>query len=230
MIESKSLETQVRETLRDWIVLGRIVPGENLVESRLSDELGVSRTPLRAALSALERDGLVRSRPNHGWSVAPLDRAEAEQLYPVLYTLEDLAMRTAGAPDRATLHRLRDLNARLAKTMNSRTAVATNLLWHEALVSGCENRFLLGLLSIVRDRVLRYEHAYFRKATGTHSSHAFHERIQRALVRGDIEGASAALRDHWLSDLEFVTSAPMEAPANSRVPATTVASGTKSSV
>lgn len=208
MIIAPSLESQVRETLRDRIVQGGLEPGENLIESRLSAELGVSRTPLRAALSALERDGLVRSRPNYGWSVAPLDPAEAAELYPVLYVLEDLALQTAGLPDRAKLARLRAMNARIRDASSPRAALGANLAWHETLISGCGSQFLLKELAGVRDRVLRYEHAYFRKTTGIGSSHAFHSRIQGALARGDLNEASRALRDHWLSDLEFVTSAP----------------------
>jgi len=208
MIVSRTLESQVREALRERIVVGRLEPGENLVESRLSEELGVSRTPLRAALSSLERDGLVRSRPNFGWSVATLDPAEAEELYPVLFALENLAMRTARLPDPATLSRLGALNEQLKKTTDPLAAVTTNLRWHATLVDGCHNRFLLDLLAGVRDRVLRYEHAYFRKTTGKGSSYAFHARIQRALANGDLDAASDALRDHWLSDLEFVTTAP----------------------
>lgn len=217
MVTASSLESQVREALRERIVSGWIGPGENIVESRLSAELGVSRTPLRAALSALERDGLVRSRPNYGWSAAPLDSEEAGELYPVLFALEDLAMRTAGNPSRARLVRLRALNARIRDAATARDALQANLAWHETLIAGCRNQFLLQQLAGARDRVLRYEHAYFRKSTGIGSSHAFHARVQGALARGDMDEASRALHDHWLSDLEFVTTAtpePASATAN----------------
>lgn len=197
----------MREALRERIVTGRLAAGENLIETRLSRDLGVSRTPVRAALSALERDGLVRSRPNFGWSVAPLDPKEAAELYPVLYALENLAMQESGLPDAPTFARLRNLNERIRHARPG-DALRTNLEWHETLTGRCDNRFLLELLAGVRDRVLRYEHAYFRKAAGTRSSHAFHARILRALSRGNMDEASEALRDHWLSDMEFVATWP----------------------
>lgn len=206
MIERLPLARQVRDALLDRIVRGDLPPGENLVETRLSEELGVSRTPLRSALTSLERDGLVVSRPGRGWSVAPLEPAEAADLYPILHALEDLAMRMAGVPSAEDLGRLREITGAIAASPGDpRRAVELNLEWHETLVAGCANRPLLELLESVRRQVVRYEYAFFRRGgSGVSASSAHHERIERALADGDLDAASKALRDHWLSDLEFM--------------------------
>lgn len=115
-------------------------------------------------------------------------------------------MRTSGIlGERRTLAKLEALNARIRSAASPRVAVEVNARWHETLVGGCGNDFLLGVLARVRDHVLRYEYAYFQSAKGIDSSHAFHARIQEALQRGDIQSASEALHDHWLSDFEFLS-------------------------
>lgn len=223
MIERRPLAVQVRDALLERIVCGDLAPGENLVETRLSEELGVSRTPLRSALAGLERDGLVVSRPGHGWSVAPLEPAEAAELYPILHALEDLAMREAGIPDDEALDRLRAINGDLARFEDDpRRAVALNLEWHRTLVTGCDNEPLLDLLEGVRRQVTRYEYAFFRRGgNGVAASREHHERVERALRAGRLDAASAALRDHWLDDLEFMLPGGRnrETPEGEAVPA-----------
>lgn len=197
---------QVRDALLDRIVRGDLSPGHNLVETRLSEELGVSRTPLRSALTSLERDGLVVSRPGHGWSVAPLDANEAADLYAILHALEDLALRSTGIPSRRVLDRLREIDAGIAAAEGDPTrSVERNLAWHETLVSECANRPLLDLLESTRRQVTRYEYAFFRRGgAGVATSREHHARIEAALSAGDMETAREALRAHWLSDLEFM--------------------------
>ena len=62
--ENKSLTSLIFEKIREDILNGRYVSGDKLVEIKLADELGVSRTPVREALKQLELDGLVDNIPN----------------------------------------------------------------------------------------------------------------------------------------------------------------------
>lgn len=191
--------------LLDRIVRGELPPGTNLVETRLSEELGVSRTPLRAALAFLERDGLVVSRPGRGWRVAPLIPEEAKELYPILHSLEELGMRSAFPYDKEVLDRLRELNEEIRECGDDpQRTVERNLRWHETLVGGCENSSLLDLLANLRHQVTRYEYAFFRGADGVAASTLYHDRIHEALAEGRVEEAVVALREHWLSDLDFM--------------------------
>ncbi|MBB2200499.1 GntR family transcriptional regulator [Gluconacetobacter tumulisoli] len=67
------LATQVFDRLRADIVCGRLLPGARISEKVLCDRLAVSRTPVREALLRLVADGLVRSRPQSGTFVAPIE-------------------------------------------------------------------------------------------------------------------------------------------------------------
>lgn len=77
--------------LREMIVAGELPPGERLNEARLSETLGVSRTPVREALRTLAAEGLVEPLPNRSMVVAPLRAPDVGHLFRVFGTLEGLA-------------------------------------------------------------------------------------------------------------------------------------------
>ncbi len=79
------------ERIRDMIVLGELQAGARIPQARLSQQLGVSRTPLREALKYLASEGLVLLLPNRGARVVKLTAEEIEQTHEVLGALETLA-------------------------------------------------------------------------------------------------------------------------------------------
>ena len=84
---------QVRDALRAMILDGQIRSSSRIEEVDIGESLGVSRTPVREALIALEQEGLVRSRPNRGFIVAPADADLVSEAFPVLGALEAAALR-----------------------------------------------------------------------------------------------------------------------------------------
>src|SRR6516164_2816173 len=91
-INKKPLREDVHALLRERIVSGGLMPGNRLQDVQLAAELGVSRTPVREALLRLEGEGLVESDPNRGFFVAPLSRKEVLEIYPIVWSLECLAL------------------------------------------------------------------------------------------------------------------------------------------
>jgi DNA-binding GntR family transcriptional regulator len=83
--------------LRQLIVEGTLAPGERIFENELAQELGISRTPLREALSQLETEGLVHFSARRGAVVAGLSAAEMREEFQIRAALESLAIRLAGA-------------------------------------------------------------------------------------------------------------------------------------
>jgi DNA-binding GntR family transcriptional regulator len=81
------------EKMRQAILDFHFKPGERLVERKLVEELGVSRTVVREVLRHLDSEGLVHMTPNHGPSVAVIDPEEAIQIYQLRAALESLAVR-----------------------------------------------------------------------------------------------------------------------------------------
>lgn len=102
---------RVYENLRRALLEGRYAPGDRLVERKLAAELGVSRTPVREALRALEQEGLVYHMPHSGAVVARLDSQEVQEIYRIRAVLEGLAARMAA--ERISPGRLKQLEALL---------------------------------------------------------------------------------------------------------------------
>lgn len=112
----------VRATLglRQLLFEGEMAPGERLVELALVERLGVSRTPLRLALTTLEHEGLVESLPGGGFAVRTFSRIDVDDAIELRGVLEGTAARFAAerlsSPD--DLRKLHDLVAQLDETVH----------------------------------------------------------------------------------------------------------------
>lgn len=89
------MRDRVFEKLRQAIITGELQPGERLVERTLAEQLGVSRTPVREAISMLELEGLLTYLPKTGAVVSRVSDAEVLEIYQIRAVLEGLAARLA---------------------------------------------------------------------------------------------------------------------------------------
>lgn len=114
-ISKRRLVDEAARALREAILDGRLRPGQRLLQDRLAEMLGVSRTPIREALQRLEREGLVRSVGRQGMVVAQLAAQDIEEIYDVREVLEGLAARLAASRiSQAQLNTLRKSLERMA--------------------------------------------------------------------------------------------------------------------
>jgi DNA-binding GntR family transcriptional regulator len=197
------LREDIRQTVLERILSGELPPGSRITESRLATELGVSRTPLREALFNLESEGFVRSDLARGFSVAPLSVREVRESYPILQTLESLALRSIGALAEAAAPELRKINKELgAVAGDSARGQLLDHQWHDALLAACPNRRLLDLIARLKETVSRYERLYMRDATLVAASVAQHLRVIEALEARDLDRAVRELEENWRFALE----------------------------
>jgi DNA-binding GntR family transcriptional regulator len=204
-IQRQNLRDQVREELVDWLSDGRLEPGQRLEEERLSRALGVSRTPLREALSNLASEGLVEAVPRRGFRVPRLSAALVQDLYPVIGSLEGLALRLSGPRVRELAAGLDGLNERLALThLSPRQRADVDRRWHEMLVSRNPNRELATLLERTRSRVRPYAGSWERSATEIETSSSEHLEIARLLGAGQVDEAAEAVLRHWVRGIRVV--------------------------
>ena len=93
----RNLSEQLVDLVRDRILTGKVEGDRAIKQDALAAELGVSKIPLREALTRLEQEGLVRSRANRGYFVRELTIAEAEEVYALRLKLEpEIAALAAG--------------------------------------------------------------------------------------------------------------------------------------
>lgn len=204
LVTATSLRTEVSKQLRSWIVSGRLAADSRIVEAQLTEELGVSRTPLREALLGLEKEGLVRSVTNKGFRVAPLDPQEVIDLYPILGSLEATAIRICGPQLRSVCNELRRINDEIRAGGSSDHLYRLDLRWHELLWRRCPNQRLVDLISSLKLRVRRFDGAYERGVADVPNSCDQHDHIIDAIERGDVETAAIYNEEHWRKGTKIV--------------------------
>jgi DNA-binding GntR family transcriptional regulator len=198
------IRSQVRRVLLEGMLRGDPAPGSSINESTLSQELGVSRTPLREALLNLVGEGFLRAAPGKGFFVLPLSAKEVEDIYPVIAALEVLALR-ASPIHAADLKRLAAINKELeAMRDDGEAALLADERWHEALLAGCPNRRLLETIRGLKYHAQRYEAAYMRHSGRIIQSVAQHRAILRALREGDVDEAARRLEANWKISQDFL--------------------------
>src|SRR5215831_302846 len=141
---------EVYTTLQSWIVEGVYQPGETIRDQDLADALGVSRTPVREALQRLQDEGFVETATNRWTRVATLDLDEVRHLYPIIWTLEMLAMSLA--QHQFTTHDLESMhkaNDQLREALTNKYAIAASKAdydFHQAFINKSDNPDLLRIL------------------------------------------------------------------------------------
>ncbi|MGY0231057.1 GntR family transcriptional regulator [Longispora urticae] len=205
-IERRPLRDQIKAEVLARSRRGDFPAGHNINEARLAAELGVSRTPLREALIALEIEGLIESSPGKGFRFAPVTPREYEELSPVVAALEALALESSSA---AYLHRTAPRLLELAEEFAATEATQAEVEqrddeWHELLLGGCSNERLMDLITTVKASLRRYVHLKLGDETQVSRSADEHRLIAQRLIAGDLSGAVLALKANWTSGTDQV--------------------------
>jgi DNA-binding GntR family transcriptional regulator len=152
----------VAEHLRDDILLGHLPAGAPLLLEELAQRFGTSVIPVREALQALGAEHLVVLRPHRTASVAELDLASLDQLYPLGCTLSALAIGAAHGKlsqrDFADVRELTDALERAALAGDHVTPYALHRKIHFRFYEATGSRVLLRMLEILWDEIGRYHH------------------------------------------------------------------------
>jgi DNA-binding GntR family transcriptional regulator len=198
-IQRQALRAQIRAELIRRMTAGELTMGEGINEAQLAAELGVSRTPLREALIAMENDGLIESTVGKGFRFAPANEKEFTELYPVLAALEALALELTPAADLialapALIDRANSFSADIAE---HGLIMHNDAEWHDLLLGGCPNERLMELITTLKVALRRYEVMLVPDQESVHRHAGEHLRIAQRLTAEDIPGAIAALKENW---------------------------------
>src|SRR5256886_13298835 len=159
-LENVTLWQRAYEYLREEILSERLQPGTELQEVALSQELGVSRGPIREAISRLAAEGLVTVRPRRGAVVRLLSKEEFLELYQVREALEMMAVRLAvprlGQQDLATLEGLIAAMSRYAERGEVVQFFEANAAFHAHLLEASGNQKLRELYGQLLGQMGRY--------------------------------------------------------------------------
>ncbi|KAM9863506.1 GntR family transcriptional regulator [Leucobacter sp. BZR 635] len=196
------LRDDVYISLRDAIVRGELLPGEQLRDVELSAWLGVSRTPIREALLRLARAGLVVSTPGRLTAVAPEDPQRVCWAQQIVSELHALATRVAvGKMADADYAEMLEANVRLGVAIadgDAGEAIRADDAFHAVPVRVAGNPLIAEQLEGVAPMLHRAEYLHFGATPGRLSPER-HERIVAAMRAGDAEAAADLARRNWES-------------------------------
>ncbi|GAA4323306.1 GntR family transcriptional regulator [Pigmentiphaga soli] len=177
----------VVETLRHWILIGRLEPGQRLDQEWLAATLNVSRMPLRQALVQLSADGLIINRPHSSSIVTPLSVALLEDVYASRKALEAmLAEAGARRVDQDTLQAMEKIIEKqetVVENGDTESYVRLDRLFHALLYRASGYEQSCALIERLRDTSDRYVRFYAQDRHGAHKSILEHWKILRALEK-----------------------------------------------
>ena len=192
----------VYEAMKENILEGRLPPGERLVESELTERFGVSKTPVREALTKLKQGGLARGSIYRGMTVVRPSVQDVLAACEVREVLEGLVAR--GAAHTATFELCHTLAASIAEQETARDERRFYELtngFHEILLRHCGNPVLQDVLERLyeQNRLLNAAscgQAYRVPEEESMMTVAEHRKIAQAIAEGNAELAAHLATEH----------------------------------
>jgi DNA-binding GntR family transcriptional regulator len=201
-----SLKDKAYAAIKDAILSVRLKPGTPLVETQLAEELGISKTPVRAALEELEREGFVTRILFKGTYVTEVTVRDLVEIFQLRAVLEGLAARIAAplfSPDELDLldQNLATAEAALAEGNVARCSELGKTL-HDAIIDKANSPRLNLIIRNLDDHFQRFRAISDQISGRLNKSVKEHRRTLDALRRTDAAAAEQAMREHMHSVLQ----------------------------
>jgi GntR family transcriptional regulator, rspAB operon transcriptional repressor len=187
------ISEQIYEMLLKHLIDQKFKPGTRLIEEQLCRDLGVSRTPLRDAISALAKDGFIKVEPRRGASVPNFQLKDLIEVYDIRMALEGLAAKLAAGNINY------DILARLVKEFSStdvRKLLKADISLHRIIIESCNNAKLQEMLTNLDNLIQAFRSAGYKSKSRSQSATKYHIRIVKALIDGDGGAAERLMREH----------------------------------
>ena len=195
----KSLADQVYERLEESILHGEYSPGDILTEKQLSVELGVSRTPIREALSRLEYDSLVKET-SQGTEVRGINEDDVKDLYDVKKNLETLAVKKAvenmTEEDIKALRDVVDQQIYFAGKGDTEKVRNLDTEFHDIIYGRCGSVTFEKILSGVHHKLKKYRRNSLKSKKRIKASVIEHEEILKAIEERNAKEAQRLMTKH----------------------------------
>lgn len=198
--ESKSLTSLIFDKVRDDVLNGIYKNDEKIIEAKVAEEMGVSRTPVREALKQLELEGLVENIPNRGVVVKGVTPQDIEDIYTMRLSIEGIAARWA--IERMSGEVLNDMKEiyELMEFYTSKGDIDKifdlNTKFHEVIYKSACSRYLEHILSDFQQFIKTTRRKSLAADGRMEEALREHKKILDAFVLGDVDVAIDALVSH----------------------------------
>lgn len=194
-----SIADQIFEQLERDILIGEYEVGEVLTESRLSEKLGVSRTPIREALRRLEQEHIIEES-SRGAVVVGITKSDMADIYEIRKRLEGLAARKAAEnateEDIENLRKIVDLQEFYTAKKDADSIKNADTAFHESFYKCSRSPNLYYTLIPLHKKAVKYRKASMMNSSRASDSLAEHKEIFDAIVKRDPDAAEKAALQH----------------------------------
>ena len=197
---SKRRSDELRDAIEEMIAFGKLPPGKHLDETELAESFGVSRTPVREALSQLATAGIIEIRPRRGAVVAEIGPQRLVEMFEVMAELEGmcgrLAARRLSEAEQKALLAAQEACKAAKEAGDPDLYYQRNDEFHGVIYAGSHNGFLIEQAWNLRRRLRPYRRLQLRVRDRIPNSFREHEKIVAAILAGNGERADELLREH----------------------------------
>lgn len=189
---------QAYQYILEAIQQQHLKPGDRLREADLATLIGLSRTPIREALSKLEAEGLIVNDPIRGMMVTELDYSMISELYIVREILEGAAARLAAQhASEVELTILKEVSANYESCENDALALAAaNRQFHDVIYRCAHNRYLLKTLNSLHDTMALLGETTLISPERRKNTNEEHAEILNAILKRDPDLAEQCMKQH----------------------------------
>lgn len=198
----KSAGQHIFEHLKQAIIRGDIPPGSRMVETRIAETMGVSRTPVREAIHKLEREGYLTKQSRSGFAVIGLTRDAIEECFGIRAVLEGYAARLATV--RHTPEQLKPLirkNELFRKHLEENDLEALpriNTDLHNMIYDLSGSPKLIKMINDLKEQILRFRKIILKSKALARASHKDHSDMLAMMQERRAEEVEKLVREHIL--------------------------------
>jgi len=204
-----SLHGKIFQILENDILSGKYRQGDYLNELKLSEEMGVSRTPIREAFRQLELEGLVVYTPNRGVMVRGFSEEDIRDIYQIRLMIEGMTARRAA--ENITPEYLKELEETLELEKfytdkgDAAQIAALDSRFHEAIYQASGSRLLIKTLKAFHHYVKYIRNISLSDPERAKKTYAEHKAIYEAMLEGDRELAEILTEQHIRNATDYIS-------------------------
>ena len=197
-----TVRTQIYESIKQWIIEGRLKPGEKLSDTDIAALFHVSRTPVREAFQQLEMQKLIKSYPGKATIVTEIETDHIEQWYLPMVSLQQLAATIA--IEKVTQEQIDDLKQlsdvflrRVRSQADPMELLQADRAFHDYILRIAGNEYIIDFCNTLWIHILRLEYRFFQETMTLEESISDHLELIKDLDMRDSFMISMVTKNHW---------------------------------
>jgi DNA-binding GntR family transcriptional regulator len=197
-VSSNTVSEQVYNKIKTAILIGEFAPGERIIQENITQQLNVSRTPVREALQRLSSEGLVTIRPFYGAQVFNLSIQNLQEIYDIRILIECYAARkSCHLLEDADIDELEAMNNMIRDKKNSISdCMAYDRAFHQSICFASLSDYIIHILQGIWDKCDPYKSLYFTSPENLVYMIEEHDQVISSLRRRDEDAVAEAIRQH----------------------------------